>query len=396
MTRVVVVGAGIVGLAVAARLSARGDEVIVLEKEQDVALHQTGRNSGVIHSGVYYRPGSFKAIMCRAGSRSMRQFAAEHGIPVATPGKLIVASTERQRAQLQVLADRAVANGVPARLLDAAEAREYEPAVACVQALRVETTSIVDYRAVCRVLAGQLTAAGGTIRFGTPFASAKTIPGGVLVNVGSDTVQADVLVNCAGLHGDRVARASGLVPGVRIVPFRGEYFELTEERAALVEGLIYPVPDPQFPFLGVHLTRMVGGGVHAGPNAVFAFSREGYRWRDIRPRDLLDSASWPGFWRLGMKNLPAGVNETVRSLSKAVFARSLAVLVPGITARDLRPAPAGVRAQALHRDGTLVDDFFIQATERQVHVLNAPSPAATSALEIATHIVREVDATLAA
>ena len=392
--RVIVVGGGIVGLATARALVRRGDEVTVLEKEAALATHQTGRNSGVIHSGIYYPPGSLKATMAVRGAASMTAFARDRGIPVETTGKLVVATSDRERSALHALADRAVANGVPSRLVSAAEARDYEPYVSCVEALRVETTGIVDYGEVCVAYAEDVVAGGGLVRLGTGFAGADTAARG-LVRVRTttrETLEADALVVCAGLYADVVARDCGIVPEARIVPFRGEYFELAQHREHLVRGLIYPVPDPRFPFLGVHLTRMVRGGVHAGPNAVLALRREGYTWRDVDLGELTDALSWPGLWRMGAKHAAPGAREVLRSLSRTAFARSLARLVPGIEARDLTPAPAGVRAQALRRDGSLVDDFLIQTGPRQVHVLNAPSPAATASLEIADHLVSQVDA----
>ncbi len=388
---VIVVGSGIVGLAVAARLAARGDRVTVVEKEADLALHQTGRNSGVIHSGLYYAPGSAKARMSVAGQRSMTRFARENGVPVEICGKLVVAVDEAELPQLQRLAERAIANGVPARLVSAAEAREREPNVRCVQALRVDSTGIVDYTGVCRVLARQVAEAGGEILFDRRFLGARTVGSTVRVRTERGGLTGDSLVVCGGLHADRLARACGLEPEARIVPFRGEYFELSRAAAGLVNGLIYPVPDPRFPFLGVHLTKMINGGVHAGPNAVLALAREGYRWSDINAADVADSLSWPGLWRLGRGNLVPGSRELARSASRRLFAGSLARLVPGIRAADLHPAPAGVRAQALRRDGSMVDDFLIQTGPRQVHVLNAPSPAATAALEIARHIESRLD-----
>ena len=398
MSHVVVVGSGIVGLAVAARLAARGDEVTVLEKEDGLALHQTGRNSGVIHSGLYYAPGSLKATMAAAGARSMVDYARAKGVPVEVCGKLVVATSEAEVPQLEKLAGRAAANGVPARRLTPTEAREFEPHVRAVAALRVESTGIVDYPGVCRALAADVEAAGGRILFGEEVLAARTVPdapgapGRVEIRTSRADREADALVVCAGLHADRLARACGLEPEARIVPFRGEYFELTPEAGAQVRGLIYPVPDPRFPFLGVHLTRGIEGHVHAGPNAVLALAREGYAWTDVSPRDVADSLAWPGLWRLAARNLVPGAAEVGRSLSRRAFARSLSRLVPGISAGDLVPAPAGVRAQALRRDGGLVDDFLLQGEGRQVHVLNAPSPAATASLEIARHIVEQLDA----
>jgi L-2-hydroxyglutarate oxidase len=390
MGKVVVIGSGIVGLAVAARLVGRGDEVTVIEKESGLAQHQTGRNSGVIHSGLYYTPGSHRARMSVAGASSMREFARDRGVAVDICGKLVVAPTQEQVPGLEKLAARAPLNGVPAHLVGPDEAREYEPNVRCVKALRVETTGIVDYPGVCRVLASDVVQ-GGEIRYDTAVAGARTDGAGVVVETSAGDIRADALVACAGLHSDRIATACGLSPEARIVPFRGEYFELTHESQHLVNGLIYPVPDPRFPFLGVHLTKMINGEVHAGPNAVLALAREGYRWRDVNLRDLGQSLTWPGLWRMGAKNVVPGTKEIARSFSKRLFARSLAELVPGITADDLVPAPSGVRAQAMRRDGKLVDDFLIQSAPRQVHVLNAPSPAATCALEIAAHIVTELD-----
>jgi len=400
--RVVVVGGGIIGLATAARLARRGDDVTVLEKEHELSCHQTGRNSGVIHSGLYYAPGSLKARLGTAGAASMTRFAAEHDVPVAVTGKLVVATDAGERDRLRTLAERGTANGVPVRELDPVEAREHEPEIACVGALRVETTGVVDYRAVCAVLARQVRDAGGVVLLGRALRGARTVGTQVRVDVeevgahaGYELV-ADALVVCGGLHADRLARACGVDPGARIVPFRGEYFDLAPRAADRVRGLVYPVPDPRFPFLGVHLTRGVHGDVHAGPNAVLALAREGYRRRDVAWRDVVDAASWPGLWRLAGRNLVPGAAEVARSASRTLFAASVARLLPGTTAADLHPAPAGVRAQALHRDGRLVDDFLVRTAPRQVHVINAPSPAATASLEIARHVEAELDRTLRA
>lgn len=395
MARVIVIGGGIVGLAVAARLAGRGDDVVVLEKEAGLARHQTGRNSGVIHSGLYYAPGSLKAEFAAAGSRSMVAFATDHGVDVRVGGKLVVATTDAQLPRLRALAARAEANHVPARLIGPAEAREYEPHVQCVGALRVESTGSVDYPGVCRALAEIVTSRGGEIRCDATYVGAESRADGVVVRTTRGELRGDALVACAGLHADRVALAAGVDPGARIVPFRGEYFELTPEASGLVNGLIYPVPDPRFPFLGVHLTKMIHGGVHAGPNAVLALAREGYTWRDVDLRDVGSALSWPGLWRMGARNVVPGAKEVVRSLSRRRFAASLAELVPAIGARDLVPAPAGVRAQALARDGRLVDDFLLRSAPRQVHVINAPSPAATAALEIAARVVRALDSATA-
>jgi len=385
----VVIGGGIVGLAVADRIvrDRPGASVTVLEKEDGWGAHQTGHNSGVIHAGVYYKPGSLKATMCRAGAASMVEFCKEHGVAYEVCGKLIVATDESEIPRLSALYERASANGLPVRLIPPAEAREYEPEVSCVAALHVASTGIVDFGAVCTTLAHLLAEAGADLRPGTKVTGVRSRPGGVVVTTTAGEVVADVLVNCAGLHADRIARLAGVRPPARIIPFRGEYYELRPERRGLVHGLVYPVPDPQFPFLGVHLTRMIDGSVHAGPNAVLALAREGYTWGRIRPGDLIDAATYPGLWRLARRHLGYGLTEVRRSLSKKLFARSLARLVPALTVDDIVRAGAGVRAQAIRPDGALVDDFLIVPADRQVHVLNAPSPAATSSLEIARHIV---------
>ncbi|WP_394551192.1 L-2-hydroxyglutarate oxidase [Agromyces sp. MMS24-JH15] len=385
--QVIVVGGGIVGLAVAERASRLGHSVTVLEKEADWALHQTGRNSGVIHAGPYYRPGSLKAQLCTAGNRSMKAFATEHGIPWRDTGKLIVATSEAELPALDELQRRSAANGVPFRRLDADQAREYEPHVAAVAALRIESTGTIDYSAVSRQLARLVAERGGDLRTSAEVVSISARPDGVIVATADAEFEGDLLVNCAGLRSDKVARMAGLTPAARIIPFRGEYYELVPERRELVRGLIYPVPDPELPFLGVHLTRMMDDTVHAGPNAVTALAREGYRWRDIRPAEAIGDLTYPGFLRMASKNVGVGIAEVRRSFSKHLFAKSLARLVPGITAADLVPAPAGVRAQAIRRDGSLVDDFLIEHAPHQVHVLNAPSPAATASLEIAAAII---------
>jgi L-2-hydroxyglutarate oxidase len=389
--RVAVVGGGILGLAVARELTARGDHVTVLEKEDHWAAHQTGHNSNVVHAGLYYEPGSFKARMSVAGNNSMIKFARTHGVPFDVCGKLVVATTSDELPGLNALAARAKANGVPARMVTPAEAHEHEPEVACVAALHVKSTAIIDFGAVCEVLAKQLTEAGAELRLSTPALAIRAgSTGGVEIATGEDVVRADALVNCAGLHSDRVAKLAGLTPPVTIVPFRGEYFTLKPESAHLVRGLIYPVPDPTLPFLGVHLTRMLDGSVHAGPNAVLALRREGYRWWDVSSKDLAEAARFPGLWRLARKYPRTAADEVLRSLSRRRFARSLARLVPAVGREDLVRAGAGVRAQALRSDGTLVQDFIIETAPNQVHVLNAPSPGATCALEIAKHVADQV------
>jgi L-2-hydroxyglutarate oxidase len=386
--RYVIIGGGIVGLAVAHRLATdRPDAAVtVVEKEAGVGAHQTGHNSGVIHAGVYYRPGSLKAKLCKAGSASMVRFCSEYGIPVEVCGKLIVATGESEVPRLEALHERSLANGLPVRRLTPDEAREYEPHVSCVAAMHVASTGIVDFGQVCVTLAKLLEAAGAEVRTGVRVVGLRA---GVVSTTAGD-IPADVVVNCAGLHADRIARLAGVDLPARIVAFRGEYFELRPERRDLVRGLIYPVPDPAFPFLGVHLTRMIDGSVHAGPNAVLALAREGYRWSRVNLRDTVDAATYPGLWRLGRRHFRYGLTEVARSLSRRRFASTLARLVPEVGAADLVPAEAGVRAQAVLPNGDLVDDFLIVNHGRQVHVLNAPSPAATSSLEIARYIANLV------
>ena len=394
MTKVVVVGGGIVGLATARALALRGDQVTVVEKESTVAVHQTGRNSGVVHAGLYYTPGSLKAKMAVAGAASMLDYARAREVRHEVCGKLIVATHERDLPRLAELVRRAAANGVPVRELTAVQAREIEPNINCLRAIHVPSTAIIDYRQVCERLAEDLIEAGGELRLGHSVRSASEDAQGVEVNTDHGTIHADVLVGCAGLHADRLAVDCGLEPKARIVPFRGEYFELAAQKADLIRGLIYPVPDPRFPFLGVHLTRMIGGGAHVGPNAVPAFKREGYTRKDFDFAMVRSLLAWRGSWNLARRNATAGVRELSRSLSRRAVARGAASMMPDITAADLAPAPSGVRAQAVTATGDLVDDFLIQSTARQVHVLNAPSPAATASLEIAEYLIAEVDRVL--
>jgi L-2-hydroxyglutarate oxidase len=385
----VVIGGGIVGLATAREIQRRhpDDRVSVLEKERRWAAHQTGHNSGVIHAGVYYRPGSLKATMCRAGNASMVRFCRQYGLDVRVCGKLLVAVDRGELPRLRTLVERGLAGGLPIRMISPAEARQREPHVACVAAAYVASTGIVDFAAVCDTLATLLADAGAELHLGEEVIGVRPVTGAVVVTTTAGELVADTLVNCAGLHADRVARLAGVELPARILPFRGEYYELRPQRRDLVRGLIYPVPDPSLPFLGVHLTRMIDGAVHAGPNAVLALAREGYGWRRFDARDVLDAASYPGMWRLARRQLRQGVEEVRRSLSRRRFAASVARLVPEVTADDLLPAGAGVRAQAVAPTGELVDDFLVVRRERQVHVINAPSPAATSAFEIASHIV---------
>ncbi|MEV5446420.1 L-2-hydroxyglutarate oxidase [Streptomyces sp. NPDC052644] len=383
---VLVVGGGIIGLSTAYALSraAPGTRVTVLEKEPGPARHQTGRNSGVIHSGIYYRPGSLKARFAVRGAAEMVKFCAEYGLPHEVTGKLIVATDRAELPRLHALVQRGRENGIPVRELGPAQISAYEPHVGGIAAIHVGTTGICDYGAVAARLA---EASGAEVRYGARVTAVDRRPWGVAVRTADGAVvRARTLVNCAGLHCDAVARLAGDEPGMRIVPFRGEYYELA--RPGLVRGLVYPVPDPAFPFLGVHLTRGVDGGVHVGPNAVPALAREGYGRLTVRPGELAGTLAWPGAWALARRHWRYGAGELRRSLSKAAFTEAVRRLLPEVRAEDLRPAPAGVRAQAVLRDGTLVDDFLIREAPRTVHVLNAPSPAATASLPIGREVAR--------
>ncbi|CAM5497811.1 hydroxyglutarate oxidase [Streptomyces avidinii] len=381
---VLVIGGGIVGLSTAHALArlAPGTRVVVLEKEDGPARHQTGRNSGVIHSGIYYKPGSLKARFAVRGAAEMVKFCAEHGIAHEVTGKLIVATERDELPRLHALVQRGRENGIPVRELGPTQISEYEPEVRGLAAIHVGTTGIVDYGRVAEQLA---ESSGAEIVYGGAVDLISRRASGVAVRTSTGlVVRARVLVNCAGLQCDRIARLAGDDPGMRIVPFRGEYYDLT--RPELVRGLVYPVPDPAFPFLGVHLTRGIGGGVHVGPNAVPALAREGYGWGTVRPRDLADELAWPGSWRMAARHWRYGAGEVRRSVSKPAFVEAVRRLLPAVTAADLAPAAAGVRAQAVLRDGTLVDDFLIREAARTVHVLNAPSPAATASLPIGREI----------
>lgn len=390
----VIVGGGIVGLATAYRLTGDrpGLRVAVVEKEAGPARHQTGRNSGVLHSGIYYPPGSLKATMCRDGRDAMVAFAREHGIAHDVCGKLIVATDEDELPGLHRLHQRGLENGLDVELITPEQAAEIEPHVNCVAAVRVPSTGIIDYGAVAQAMVDRLSERGVDVRFSTRVVDlADDGPNQrVVTDVGE--LASRYTVTCGGQHSDRLAAMSGIDPGMQIVPFRGEYYELRPEKHHLVNTLIYPVPDPAFPFLGVHLTTTVEGGVHAGPNAVLALGREGYRWRDVNPAELLETLRYPGFHKLAARHWRSGLQEMLRSWSRQRFARSLQRLVSDIEADDLVPAPAGIRAQALRVDGGLVDDFLLVEDGHSLHVLNAPSPAATASLQIGRHIAgRAVD-----
>jgi len=387
-----VIGGGIVGLSVAWVILKRRPEIriAVLEKEDNWARHQTGRNSGVIHSGIYYKPGSLKAQLCREGNRRMAEFCETHGIPYEVCGKVIVATMTSELPRLDNLYQRGIANGLELRKLSASEVREIEPHVSCLAGISVPSTGIVDFAAVCRKLAELIRARGGDLRLSTKVERFRTDGTEGVLETSGDALAARWIVNCAGLHSDRLAELAGEKPPARIVPFRGEYYELKAERRHLVRNLVYPVPDPQFPFLGVHFTRMIDGSVHAGPNAVLSLKREGYHRTSFDVRDFVETMTYPGFWRLAAKHAKYGLEEVHRSFSKRAFVRSLQRLIPEICEEDLVPGEAGVRAQALRPDGGLVDDFLIVKGPCAIHVCNAPSPAATASLEIGRVIAKQI------
>jgi L-2-hydroxyglutarate oxidase len=384
-----IVGGGIVGLSTALALIERfpKSRIVVIEKESQLASHQTGRNSGVIHSGIYYKPGSFKAHFCREGNSSMVAFCRDHGVPYDVCGKVIVAADASEIPALERLHSRAIENNLPVERLTREQLREREPHVAGVGALLLPMTGITSYRQVSLTYARLVQEHGAELRLQTKVVG---IHGDHVIETTHGEIHAKFLINCGGLHSDRIARLSGFDPKVRIVPFRGEYFELKPEKRGLVKHLIYPVPNPAFPFLGVHFTRMIDGSIHAGPNAVLSLKREGYFKSDINFKDAVETATYPGFWKLADKHAAYGWSEMVRSWSRAAFVRSLQRLIPEVTGHDIEPSAAGVRAQALLPDGSLVDDFLFVQSENSLHVLNAPSPAATSSLPIGRSIASKI------
>jgi (S)-2-hydroxyglutarate dehydrogenase len=387
-----VIGGGIIGLATAWALGARdrNARIVVFEKEPDVARHQTGRNSGVIHSGLYYRPGGLKARFAREGQRSMIAFCREYGIDHAICGKVIVATSASELPQLEQMFQRGLENQLPVSRLTAEEVHAIEPHVRSVAGIKVPTTGIVDYRKVSAKLVALVRAQGSTVLTGTEVTGLGSARAVHRCDTTQGEFEARYLINCAGLHSDRIARLAGVQPPARIIPFRGEYFELVPGRRHLVKALVYPVPNPAFPFLGVHFTKMVDGSVHAGPNAVLAFKREGYRKTSFSFRDSWETLSFGGFWKLAGRHFGDGIQEARRSLSKTLFVQSLQRLVPEIEPIDVVPAEAGVRAQALMPDGNLVDDFLISQEQNACHVFNAPSPAATASLEIGKAVAARI------
>jgi L-2-hydroxyglutarate oxidase len=392
-TDVVVVGGGIVGLAAAYRiLEARpGARVVLLEKESRLAAHQTGNNSGVLHSGLYYKPGSEKARLSVGGLKQMIAFCREQGVAYEQCGKVVVATDENELPRLQTLWERGNANGLQGlRRLNPAEIREIEPHAVGVAAIHVPQEGIVDYPAVCEKLGELIRQRGGEIRLNTKANRILTEGGRKIIETDTGRFGARVVITCGGLHSDRLVRASGQKPTARIIPFRGEYYKIRKEREHLVRHLIYPVPDPKFPFLGVHFTRLIHGGIEAGPNAVLAFAREGYKWTRVDLRDFAESLCYPGLWRFLAKYPSICGYEIRRSLSKREFCRSLQKLVPEVRADDLETGGAGVRAQAMTVDGKLVEDFHFEEQPGILHVVNAPSPAATAALAIGETIAQKI------
>jgi L-2-hydroxyglutarate oxidase len=387
----VVVGAGIVGLATAYRWMQQhpGSKILVLEKEGRVAPHQTGNNSGVIHSGIYYKPGSYKAKNCVEGRHQLVEFCKQYDVKYDICGKLIVALNDSEVPRLEAIFERGKQNGIENMRLIGREAMlEIEPHVAGVKAIHVGCTGIVDFVGVCETLKTLLEKKGNDVRFNTKVLKVSGKPGSKIVTTTAGDFQTKLVITCAGLQADLVARGAGVDPEVQIVPFRGEYFMLKKSAEFLVKHLIYPLPNPAFPFLGVHFTRLALGGIECGPNAVFAFKREGYTRTGVSLRDTIETLTFPGFWKMAAKHWRMGLDEYHRSFSKAAFTRGLQTLVPEIREEHLEEAPAGVRAMALSRKGEILDDFYFVSGDGDVHVLNAPSPAATSALSLANEIVR--------
>ena len=395
--RVIIIGGGIVGLATACKLSRRcpSAHVTVLEKEDRVCAHQSGHNSGVLHAGLYYKPGSLKARLAVSGVREMVEFCRQRSVPHEICGKLVVAADESEVPRLRSLHERGTQNGLEGlRFLNAAQMREIEPHVGGVAALHVPQEGIVDYARVCEAMRTEIETRGGSVLLGAKVTALDLKNGEWRIRTSAGDQAADFVINCAGLHCDRVSMLAGEKREVRIVPFRGEYYQIKAERRHLVRNLIYPVPDPQFPFLGVHFTRLIHGGIEAGPNAVLAFAREGYRKTDIKLADLWDALTFSGLWRFLSKHKRMSWAELRRSFSQRLFCESLQKLVPDIRAEDLSPGGAGVRAQAMSPDGNLVQDFCLLNRPRALHVLNAPSPAATASLaigeEISNLVAREI------
>lgn len=390
---IAIIGGGIVGTATALKLLERKDySILILEAENKLAAHQTGNNSGVIHSGLYYKPGSLKALNCAEGREMMCRFCEEYNIRYERCGKIVVATSDNELPALITLEERGKANGLTGiKRLDKNELKDYEPHVSGIAGLFIPQTGIVDYKDVVNRYAELITKKGGIIKTNSKVHVVETFNSEIILITENDEFKTKLLVNCAGLQSDRVAKMCGVDPKLKIIPFRGEYYRLKKEKEHLVKNLIYPVPDPQYPFLGVHFTRMIKGGVEAGPNAVLAFKREGYKKTDFSFRDILEMKLYPGFWKMAMKHYKMGIGEFRRSFSKKLFVESLQKLIPEVQYDDVYPEGAGVRAQALEPDGKLVDDFRIVEAKHMIHVLNAPSPAATASLSIGEKIASMIE-----
>jgi L-2-hydroxyglutarate oxidase len=388
MSKIAIIGGGIVGLSAAYAIQQKmpGAEITVIEKENRWAAHQSGNNSGVIHSGIYYKPGSLKARFAKEGGEALIAFSQKYGIRHERCGKVIVAVNERELPLLKNLYERGIQNRLNVRMISREELQEREPYVNGLEAIHVKETGIIDYVQVCNTLAEILKEGGARLLLQTEVQQLHEDPAGIEITMNNRHETFDYAVNCAGLFSDRITKSAGILPDCKIVPFRGEYYKLRPEKRHFVQNLVYPVPNPNFPFLGVHLTRMVNGEVEVGPNAVLGFKREGYKKTDIDLGDLAEVLTYKGFWKLALKYWKEGLNEMARSYSKTAFLKSLNQLLPDVTEDDLIPASAGVRAQALRSDGALIDDFFIINSKRSVHVCNAPSPAATACLPIGEEI----------
>ncbi|GEK60066.1 hydroxyglutarate oxidase [Marinococcus halophilus] len=388
----IIIGGGIVGLSVAYELTKQHPHanVTVLEKEEKVAFHQTGHNSGVIHSGIYYTPGSLKARLAKQGNKSMRQFAEKHQIPIDICGKVIVATEEKELPHLENLYQRGLQNELDIEKLSKSELLEKEPHVRGIAGIYVPSTGIIDYSKVSNKLAELIEQQNGQIKYGTAVTAISENTDSVEINTNKEVYNGRYLINCAGLQSDRIAELAGYHLDLKIVPFRGEYYKFVEEKRDLVRNLIYPVPNPEFPFLGAHFTRMMDGNVDAGPNAVLGFKREGYKKRDINIKDLSEVLLYKGFWKLAKPYLKEGIGEMIRSVNKKKFVQNLQKLIPEVQEEDLIIGPRGVRAQALTKDGKMVDDFYIVSGKKSLHVCNAPSPAATASLEIGKNIVERI------
>jgi L-2-hydroxyglutarate oxidase len=382
---IIIIGAGVVGLATALKIKEKSPnkKLLIIDKEDEVAAHQTGHNSGVIHSGLYYKPGSLKATNCLKGYKMLVDFCQQHEVPFELCGKVVVATSKEEIPILNGLFTRGIANGLEGlKMLDQDELREHEPHVNGLEGFLVPQTGIVNYSVVAAKMKDLLVETETSFAFGQPVSKIHTTTTSVEITTNDEQFEAAMLINCAGLYADKIAEMSGDHPGIKIIPFRGEYYKLVPEKEYLVKNLIYPVPDPDFPFLGVHFTRMKRGGVEAGPNAVLAYKREGYKKSDVSFSEFIEILGWPGFQKVAKKYWKTGLGEFYRSYSKAAFTKALQKLIPEIKEKDLTKGGSGVRAQACDRDGGLIDDFLIHQTNRTINVLNAPSPAATSALSI--------------